>query len=252
MLCAPLCFLSCNQDIYNILSRTIDDPYTIKPNAISFKESNTVILSWPFDPAADEYILQRTLDRQDIKYVEIYRGNKNEYIDSGLPDQNMYLYRLAKKRGNKNFPFSEPVLGVSSLVTRDTYEENNTMETATHLEDITLIANMYYYRSYSGFELQDFDWYWFDIPSGWQVFIVVIDDKPNPGTDSHFRYYIHGRTEGIVFSSLPMIIENFEKTTYRCYFKLFPNVDQFVLNPTQIGGGVAPYQIKILKKEMIS
>jgi hypothetical protein len=244
---------ACSEGMYDILSRTTADPYTIQPLALSFKESNAVIVSWPADPAADEYILQRAADGTRVAYQDVYRGTGTEYRDGDLPDQAMYLYRLAKRRGDREFPPSDPVLAVSSLVTRDAYEENGGMQAATHLGDTPVIANMYYYRSYSGLSAQDVDWYWFDIPPGWRVSLVVTDARVNPGISSHFRYYIAGRAEGMVVSDVPIPIDNYEKTALRCYFRLFPDVGQYIMDmpPSQVGGGIVAYEIKIVQKLLL-
>ena len=250
---AVMALCACNTGIYDLLGRTASDPFTEKPLAVSFKESQTVILSWSFDPAADEYILERALDGTQIVYEEIYRGQKLMFSDAGLPDQNMYLYRLAKRRGNREFPFSDPVLGVSSVITRDIHEDNGDKENASYLGDTTLVANMYYYRSYSGFILCDEDWYFTDIPAGWIIIAVINDSKAPPGVNSHFKLYIENREISMVTSDMEIEIPNYDTSPLRCYMKVFPYEYQYIseMPDTEIGGNIIQYTIRVVLRRAL-
>jgi hypothetical protein len=241
---------ACNQELFEVLNRTVADPFTEVPAVVSFKESNTIFISWSNDDAADEYILKRALDGSQILYEEIYRGTVPYYEDRGLPDQNMYLYCLAKKRGDKEFPLSEPAMGVSSLVTRDVNEENDAESAATHLGDTPVISNMHYYRSYSGFILQDEDWYYTEIPPGWQISVIINDSKAPANRLSHFMLYIKDRDTARVTSDGEIQILNSETSPLRCYLKVYPYEYLYIseMPETEIGGGMVLYTIKISMK----
>jgi hypothetical protein len=245
---------SCNQGMFEVLNRTTADPVTEKPAAESFKESNTVLLSWSPDEGADEFILERAEDAERPFYREIYRGGAAEYRDTGLPDQGLYLYRLSKRRGMRIFPPSEPVLGVSSLVTRDLWEPNDQEESATLLSDTTIIANMYFYQSYQGLKVRDEDWYCMDIPPGWRASVVVNDSKAPSGLESHFKIYIKDRETNKVTHDDPIPVPNYGTEPLRCFFKIFPDEQIYVskeMPSTGVGGGIIQYTIKITGKTVM-
>jgi hypothetical protein len=244
----------CSGGIYDLLTRTKDDPYREKPLVESFRESNAIDIFWHEDEGADEYILERALDGTQISYEEVYRGAGLGHHERGLPDQAMYLYRLGKRRGGKEFDFSDPALGISSTVTRDVYEDNNIRERAARLDETPLVSNMQYYRSYSGFIFQDEDWYYTDIAPGWQAVVVINDTQAPPGReDSHFRLYIENRDSMVVTSDQEIEIPNYGTTEMRCYLRVYPYEHQYIndMPATEIGGSSVQYIIKIIMKQAL-
>jgi hypothetical protein len=249
-----LFLVSCSQGMFELLDRTTADPFAEKPAAESFKESNTVLLSWSPDEGADEFILERAEDAERPVYREIYRGGAAGYRDADLPDQGIYLYRLLKRRGRRIFPSSEPVLGVSSLVTGDLQEPNNGEDAATFLDDTTIIANMYFYRSYQGLMVWDEDWYCMDIPPGWRASVVVNDSKAPSGLESHFKIYIKDREINKITHDDPIPVPNYGTEELRCFFKIFPDEQIYVskeMPSTGVGGGIIQYTIKITGKTVM-
>ena len=165
----------------------------------------------------------------------------------------MYLYRLAKRRGNREFPFSDPVLGVSSMIIGDVHEDNQTRENATYLGDTALVANMYYYRSYSGLILSDEDWFVTEIPPGWMIIVVINDSKAPPGINSHFKLYTEGREIKMVTSDMEIEIPNYDTSEMQCYMKVFPYEYQFIneMPDTEIGGNIIQYTIRIVLRRAL-
>jgi hypothetical protein len=249
-----LLLVSCSQGMFELLDRTTADPFTERPAAESFKESNTVLLSWSPDEGADEFILERAEDAERPDYREIYRGGAAGYRDTGLPDQRLYLYRLLKRRGLRIFPPSEPVLGVSSLVTRDLQEPDNSEDSAVFLSDTTIIANMYFYQSYQGLKVWDEDWYYMDIPPGWRASVVVNDSKAPSGLESHFKIYIKDRETNKITHDDPIPVPNYGTEALRCFFKIFPDEQIYIskeMPSTGVGGGIIQYTIKITGKTVM-
>ena len=233
---------SCGSGMYDMLHRSIDDPVIVSPFVESFVQPNTIFVSWDRDEGADEYILERRLDRPWSAWEAVYKGTALEYVDLGL-EEDRYIYRMFKRRGNEVFGPSPEVLGVSSLIIRDVYR-NDTMEQALHVES-DIIASIYYFRSYGGLELIDEDWFYIDIPPLRMASIVVYDlQVPVAETPSHFTYFIHGRESGPVIHMKAFWIENTETVTNRFYFKLFPAKQQFV--PSGIPGGkIVQYRLSL-------
>jgi hypothetical protein len=176
----------------------------------------------------------------------IYSGTLTEYVDTDTTDKGIYLYRLKKRRGKKIFEVSPAAAGVGSLVCKDEYEENGTMDTAIKLETINIIANMYYFRAHTGEEVIDEDWYCVDVPPMRQVSIRVNDtriqelDKP-----THFVCYEYARENKPVNQMKDFWLVNEEMVTKRYYFKLYPAVLQFLGAEIPAGGDIVRYTISI-------
>jgi hypothetical protein len=238
--------------MYELLSRDTGDPFIEKPTVESFISSNTIYISWSDDECADEYILQRAIDAYNPQFTEIYRGGGKRYTDAGLPDQARYVYRLKKRRGNKTFPESGIVMGVSSLVTRDIYEVNDTEKQAIPLSDTTISANMQYYKGESGLILADEDWYYIDIPPRWRASVVIFDyEKPTNYQHCHFMMYIENETYHAVIHSVPYVFSNYDNTPSRVYFKIYPNDSTYVLYDMpqdHKGGAIIRYTITLAEK----
>jgi hypothetical protein len=237
---------SCTPGMFELLDRTINDPALQKPEVESFVESNTIRIIWGRDEGADEYILERAEDEKTLVFWEVYRGDAVEYSDGGLPDNKRYLYRLFKRRGKKMFGPTEQALGVSSLVCRDVYEPNDTMESAIQLETIDYISNMYYYRAYSGEEAVDEDWYFIKIPPLRQASVVVNDSRVEESDrPTHFEYYEYDRDHKTVRQLLNFWIVNNELVTKNYYFKLYPAKNQYIGAELPAGGAIIQYKISI-------
>jgi len=240
--------ISCSPGMYEMLHRTLDDPKIVKPYVESFTESNAIFISWDYDEAADEYILERAQDSPfTLFFSTVYSGDEQHYADRGLKDDTRYIYRLSKRRGNAVFGPSQEVLGVSSLVIRDLHR-NDTMETALHLESADYIANIYYYRSYSGLELIDNDWFYIDLPPLRQASVVVKDAEVELSeSPTHFEYYTYGRESNPVLNLRDFFIINNELQANRFYFMLHPAKLQFVGSGIPAGGSIVQYRISLVE-----
>lgn len=238
---------ACNAGVYESLSRDAGDPVAESPELNSFKESNTVIVSWEADECADEYILERAEDNMVPQYRKVYSGRDLCYYDRNLPDEQRYLYRLKKRRGGKLFGPYEERLGVSSLVTEDEFEPNNRKEEAIALSTNPLIMNLYYYQSYGGLKTYDEDWYSVEIPPQRRLDIVIEDaDIENDQAPTHFRLYEENRDSKEVLQLRGIYLENTEHRVKRVYFKIYPHETFFVSSmPEGAGGRLVRYKISV-------
>jgi hypothetical protein len=243
---ALLVLAACSPGMYELLTRTMDDPAVVAPVTESFVKSYTISTWWEADAAADEYILERAEDGPaPLAWQTVYRGNGTAYVDGGLGDGMRYIYRLSKRRGKETFGPSAGVIGVSSLVCRDVYR-NDTMEQAVRLESKDYIANIYYYRTYGGLEVIDEDWYYIEIPPFRQASVVVNDSQvAEADQPTHFEYYEYGRDHSPVRQLKDFWIINNELETRRYYFKLYPAKLQFVGVGVPAGGAIVQYRISI-------
>ncbi|MCL2128888.1 MAG: hypothetical protein FWH35_00855 [Treponema sp.] len=256
IMAASLLLAGCLPGMYDALSQPIEDPYIETPKVESFIESNTIIISWKEDENAHEYILERAQDKftPTPVFEEIYRGVDNIYRDTGLADDSMYFYRLYKRRGQKTFPLSKEVMGVSSLIIRDEHEPNNSQEEATELGAHTLHGNIHFYQAYyKGYKLIDEDWYYIDIPPQWQATMIIHDEEvPGGESKTHFKIYIKDRDTKDVTQDNPISIGNFSEKPYRCYFKVYPNESIYLseLVPYGTGGSTTGYTIKLTRMQV--
>ncbi|QQO10704.1 hypothetical protein [Breznakiella homolactica] len=246
-LAVAVLLVSCRAGMYEVLSRDTGDPVVERPRAESFVRSQTILLSWDEDARADAYILERAEDAENLVYRTVYRGAGTEYTDTAVAADTRYVYRLSKQRGNRVFGPSEPVLGVSSLVTRDEYEPNGTKETAVLIGTIDTIANMYYYRSYNGLLLSDEDWYCIEVPPLRKASVIVRDSQvTHIEANSHFKVYEEERSEQVVLHMKKFWIENNEMAPRVMYFKLYPNEDIFFASSlVKVGGKIVRYTIGV-------
>ncbi|MCL2410207.1 MAG: hypothetical protein FWC97_01055 [Treponema sp.] len=244
-----IAFSSCSPGMYEMLSRTLNDPVVVPPRVESLAASNTIFISWDFDEGADEFILERAVDSPFLYFEEIYRGTSLGFVDRNLPE-GRYIYRLSKRRGREIFGPSPRALGVSSLVVRDIFR-NYSRENALQLGPVDIIANIYYFRSYCGLELINEDWFFIDIPSLWRVALWVDDSDARPGnTATHFMYSVYTRESGPVLQLAPFWIVNPKLVTTRYYLKLFPARREF-LDDGVPGGSIVQYRIGLTQKSPI-
>jgi hypothetical protein len=235
---------ACRQGMFETLTRTTADPFGQIPRVESFVKSGIVTVSWDQDEGADIYILERAKDAISLAYETVYQGIFLTYEDRDTEDNGRYLYRLSKRRGDRIFGPWGPVLGVSSLVTRDAYEVNDSTESAVRLETIDVIANMYFYRAYNGMVLSDSDWFYIDIPPLRQASVVLVDSKiVMGGVPSHFNYYEFGVDKGNVINENAFWIKNAGLAAGRFYIKIYPNEGMFLTAPA--GGQMIKYTLKI-------
>jgi len=251
ILCAlfvSLFLSSCLDGLFETLDRSPADPFTEIPSVSSFLDSYFIFVSWEEDKTADEYILERSENFTQLSFQTIYKGTKTYFNDINLPDDSMYLYRLSKRRGKKTFPPSEPALGVSSLTVRDSHEPNDSQEQATLLSDITLYANLPFFRAYNGLTVSDTDWYCVEIPPLWKASVVIFDQKAKPGsTDTHFMIYVKDdSTPENVKQNTAIVIVNYKTVKEKYYFKIYPRESIYTddLNGG-FGGTIADYNIFI-------
>ena len=237
-------FIGCSSGIMDDLSRPKEDPTYEKPVVTSFQKENAIIISWSDDVCADEYILERSVDQAVPSYSVIYRGEETSYVDAGLLDQNRFLYRLIKIRGGKVYPPSLPAFGVSSSLTEDEFEDNDTKEKAIELL-ADRKANQYYYLSYDGQQIYDSDWYYVDLGPKRKAVLRLIDNDLDPGANTHFEYIVNGALNYIVNAD-DFEIANTEDVSRRIYFELAPNKAVYLPNINfQVGGAIISYTVKL-------
>ena len=226
---------SCNLGMYDVLGRTTRDPFPEIPNVRSFNGDRSIIISWTWDEAADEYYLWRAVNANyPLQYILVYNGPHTEYKDNfDLPDvKQLYLYRLEKRRGTKHFRDLDTPgkagLGVVSNMDRDIYEPNDSPGQATPLTTVTLAANSWYYSSNAtdGICIYDEDWYYVNIPAHCRAGILLYDFNAIGGQNvDHFEMYIlpDGRNVRLISDTEEFVEnhENFEVRKYICIRPLY-------------------------------
>lgn len=222
----------CSMGMDDTLSRTRSDPYMEIPAVRSFNGDRSIMISWNYDEAADEYYLWKAVnDHYPLRYTLVYSGpsvQHRETFDLSNVDQ-MYLYRLGKRRGSRTFvDLSTPGragLGIVSGKGRDQYEPNDTPAQARYLDTRNLYANSWYYHSNTtdGLGVYDEDWYYVDIPAHCRVGILLYDfDAIDGEAVDHFELYILPNRSAKLVSNAETFIENYEHHEVRAYFCVTP------------------------------
>lgn len=242
LLCA-LAVTACTDGMTAALLREYNDPFVEIPKVVSFELENTIYVSWSLDLGADEYILQRADDSDTPVYQTIYRGTALRYTDSGLPGNKLYLYRLAKTRGDKTFEASRAAFGVSAKVRKDVYENNDSEFNATLLEE-DRIANLNYFKSYAGDELIDADWYYVVVPPHREANLFVTEAAGDLDLGAATHYMFLCKTDTTVTNGNQIVLDNPLDTTEIIRFKIHPNPDHFTLTGGA-GGETVTYTVTL-------
>ena len=115
-------FASCENELYQDFGKSVEDPSDEGITVESYKDVQTVYLSWNQDEACESYVLYRMCENEVTPVFEkIYSGKECSYKDSGLTDSCTYVYRLDKIRGKKTFTGTKYGFGVCSSVVNDEY-----------------------------------------------------------------------------------------------------------------------------------
>lgn len=232
---------SCSQSMLGDLLRVITDPVVENPSVVSFEKEETIEINWDEDSGTDEYILYKAVDAVLPVYEIIYQGTNLSVVDTDAVGGNRYLYTLGKIRGKKLFGPSDPILGVGSMVIEDELEDNDTKETATKLV-WNLNANLYYYLSYSGAELEDYDWYYVTVPPRRQANIVVTQEGL-VGLNTWMNLSLEGHMPEIIANNVETPLKNYTYEEKTFYFLISPIPAEFYADPPTAGGSLINYQI---------
>jgi len=237
----------CDSQIYEALSRGIEDPFVEKPLVRSFLKEKSISISWQKDKGADSYILERADDSvAPLLYKEIYRGKEFSYEDKEVEDEKLYMYRLYKQRGEKSGWVSAPALGVGSLICRDEHESNDREEEATWIGPMR-ISNLYYYKSHDGQVVADEDWYYVKVTAHTIATIVLEDYQAGSAlAATHFKIIVKGGGHASqIINNTGIDLINPDNEEKKIYFKIIADESRFVTSPTQTGGAIIQYQIYI-------
>ncbi|MDR1390296.1 MAG: hypothetical protein LBJ31_10030 [Treponema sp.] len=241
--------ITCSSPMYETLARTTRDPFFTVPSVQSFTEDYAIVVSWPYDEAADEYILYRTRDDLYPVYSVVYRGLALEYHDRFSIDHadERYLYRLSKRRGGKIFgdlgTLGKTALGVVTGERLDAYEPNDAPGSAVELKHLAFEASSFFYGSnyLDAVSFHDDDWYYVKIPPHWMAQIVVHDKEVTDGVDSHFQVVKLNVGTETVRSKNPFNLNNHSDEWVDYYFRLTPNLDRYILDAGSIMSGYGRY-----------
>lgn len=247
--CAVVMILgvSCSNGLLGDMERVVKDPVVSPPEVSSFENGNFLSVAWAQDPGADEYLLYRSADTPSPVYSLVYRGTELSYKDTDVQTGGTggrYLYTLTKARGTNLFGPSDPVLGVVSGVIPDSSENNDTREKAAELV-WDLQSNLYYYRSYSGEELIDHDWYRITVPPRRKAIVVITQNGLNGGESSWMSFALQEHVPETVVSGNSIGINNYSYSEKVFYFLVSPRTEQFVNDPALGGGSFINYTISL-------
>jgi len=240
-------WVSCSNGLLGDMERVLKDPVVSPPEVDSFENGNILTVSWANDPGADEYLLYRTPDTPIPVYSLVYRGTELSYKDTDVQNEGTggrYLYTLTKARGTKLFGPSDPVFGVVSGVIPDSNEDNDTLENATELV-WDLQPNLYYYRSYSGEELIDHDWYRITVPPRRKAIVVITQNGLNGGESSWMSFALQEHVPQTVVSGNSIAINNYAYSEKIFYFLVSPRPAKFINDPAQGGGSFINYTVSL-------
>jgi hypothetical protein len=242
-----LVLASCGEGSIETMERSSDDPVVVAPTVSSFLAEREISLSWPEDDCADEYLLESASGGAATpSYAVLYKGKDTSFRMSGCEDQSLHLFRLVKLRGEKSFGPSNPVLGVGSSTCRDASEPNDSEASATDL-GYQKSANLYYYRSFGGLEIQDVDWYSLKVPPRMVAYVVVEQTWPTlGGRASTWMYFaMKGQVPTPIANGQPIAIANYSYVEATMAFEILPFASDFVGTGGPQGGSLIDYTVRL-------
>ncbi|MGN0739534.1 MAG: hypothetical protein ACI4LX_05125 [Treponema sp.] len=224
-LTVPLLFPCCRSEFDEAVFRNMSDPFYDSPQADSLVTEHTVYLSWKEDDAADRFYLMRSPDTVPLFWSCIYEGSGTGFTDTNLSDNERYVYRLDKARGQKYFAGKEYGYGWSSGTRKDFCEPNDTEQTAVFLEYDRICS-----LTCAGFvtdkkEFLDEDWFYVTVPPMRQADIVIGQhnlDNATAGAGTNLRIQVSGFESQSVRHLVACPIKNTGYETKNFYFRIFP------------------------------
>lgn len=241
---------SCMNNSYEeILFRTLDDPFYDVPETDFLTLENTVYLSWKSDDACDAYYLMRSLDNSTPDFECIYSGKNLTFTDTNVDNEDRYLYRLDKKRGEKIFTGLIYSYAYASGTRKDTSESNNNEETATHLE-YDLSCNLHCIQFvYGSLLYKDCDWFYVEVPPNRTAEIIIKQENylsnTTDGALTKLKYLVSGSSEDSVLQNYGIPLSNTSYETKKIYFRITADTTGLL---TQAGSAcIINYQISLNK-----
>lgn len=224
--CMPILFFSCYNSAFDkILFRNTADPFADVPKTDCLETERTIYLSWKEDDSADKFFLMRSFDTVRLSWSCVYEGYETSFTDENLFDNERYIYRLDKTRGQKYFEGKGYGYGWSSGSIRDYCEPNDIKENATFLE-YDRICNLPCVGFATGNkEMLDEDWFYVTIPPMRQADIIVGQhnlDNSTAGAKTNLRIQVLGFDSQSVRHQVAYPIKNTTYETKNFYFKIFP------------------------------
>lgn len=249
-----LTLVSCGPDLYDFASETSTEPVITEPTVASFQVERAIWVSWTEDPGADEYVLYRDEDYNGSFSNAVYAGSDLEYVDSELDEETLYYYRLAKRRGRKEFPKSDYVLGVAGLSSADDFEDNDRKSSAKPWKQPSTSANIYFYRDAAGNTVSDTDWYSVELAPNRILIIQVAFTSGSNLIENDLWFLEDGRTPQQVSNSdiTEFSIENDGTTEKTVRFAVYPNEDVILGSPSAAGGKFGDYKIEFVQEQPTS
>jgi hypothetical protein len=244
---AAIALASCGEGSLETMQRSEDDPTIVAPTVASFAVERRISLSWPEDSCADEYIVESASGSVGSPiYSTAYRGKSALYQEDGCADQSLHLYRLTKVRGERNFGPSDSVLGVGSVTRQDAWEPNDVDSLATDL-GYEKDANLYYFRSYGGVEVQDVDWYSIVVPPRMVAYVVVEQTMPKLSgtTTTWMRFAMKGQVSTPINDGVLIPLTNYAYGAQTIAFEIFPEAADFIGSGGPQGGNLIDYTVRV-------
>ena len=168
-----------------------------------------------------------------------------ENFTSMMITNDRFLYRLDKVRGTKVFYGTNYTYAVrSGSLLSDAYENNDTKDNATYLEE-DIIATLPCYKFADGTLLVDEDWYYVKIPPRRTAYIVISETGITGNHMTHFRYIIdNSGNDAPISNATAFGIENTKNENQIIRFKIYADMAQVLLSP-EYSTGSAPMSYKI-------
>jgi hypothetical protein len=235
---------SCSNDLYSNVYKLDIEPEVTKPNVHSLAQENIIIIDWGIDSAADEYILFRdTAPNGDFDQA-VYHGKELSYTDDQVTSETFYYYKLAKRQGARIFDKSGYAYGITNVIKKDAYENNDTIDNAK-LIDIVTDANIFYYKDNYGNTVEDRDWYYVTLSSR-RILTITIDDYLPQPYNNELNFNVETDVPAVINMGPSISIYNTAYTEKDIRFQVSLNKGAILTNEM-----IASYKITVIEENII-
>lgn len=231
--------VSCSDNYYETISRADDDPAVITPWVTSFGSRAGILVSWPRDKLADDYILYRESLPSVGAYQVVYQDEGDTFFDSTAVPGVMYRYWLCKRRGENFFENRDKYAcaAYDGTYIRDLAGARDTIAQAREYTTFEIVDYVVYYNqavsTNVGSEnnvIMDVDWYYSDLPPHTEKVISIEFADVNEGTaggSADETLYVKTEMVNSLTSGLEFSLYNATNVVKRVYFCVAPDPSSF-------------------------
>lgn len=226
--------VSCETGFYETVSENTVSPEASRPQVSVFASLSGIPVAWAPDANADEFVVTRRV-LTGVSATEVFRGTANRFLDTTADPYTMYMYTLAKSRGDRTFPPGTEAVGAwSPLYLQDPNGANDTKETASPMGTNTVSERVFFYSGINAGDsqrivLDDQDWFYVDLGPRLQLYFVLL----YKASSQSGQLVVSSTSDVVVMTNTELSVFNPTTSPQRLWFNVHFNKEGFASSTTQ-------------------